>query len=71
MVLVNSSTLELTVMPFGVLTVRSSRAGLISPRSRAPAKLAVPEAGCAPCVICHLGPWVAGLQLFVLKQIKF
>lgn len=44
MILANSSTLELTVMPFGVLTVRSSQAGLVSPRSQAPAKLAVPEA---------------------------
>lgn len=44
MVLVNSSTLELRVMPFGVLTVRSSWAGLVPSQSQGPAKLAAPKA---------------------------
>lgn len=30
-----------------------------------------PQGQSAPHVICHSSPWEAGLQLFVLKQIKF
>lgn len=50
-VLVNSSTLELRVMSFGILTASSSRACLSSVTGTC--QIGSPEGPCASLVICH------------------
>lgn len=71
MVLVNSSTLELRVMPFGVLTVRSSWAGLVPSQSQGPAKLAAPKAEVPLLWSVTLAPEKEASNCLFLNKLNF